>query len=298
MNQSQKIAQELMRFASNYPRQINDKYLPIFEALKVLNIPKKHDQAKCLIIGGGTCQDEIKLLQEITVDAEIFALDSVEPTKSPNLNLRWIEGYAPESLAQFKNQFFDVIICLGASNYFTDTQFVIESICKKAKYGSIFIFDIMQIAPIKAEVKKVLRAYLFDSVDLNEAFSKLKQLSEFFCALSKALSSQNTLNDVAVPELGIKSATPFQQVVFDAIIPIYFRENFDIADLEVLTLWHVMSEGALPLDVDITRLLSDCDLNLLSELVLNENRKVLITTRDRSLSRVFGSCVAAITNAK
>ena len=174
---------------------------------------------------------------------------------------------------------FDIIICLGTTRYFTDIQLTLESICKKAKAESIVIFDIMQLSPVKSEVIKVLRDYLFNSVDYFEAISKLKQLSKFFCNLSRALNSQHALNDVAIPELGIESGTPFQQIIYDAICPIYFKENEESEELEVMTLWQILCEGTLPLDFDMAKLARNCHLNLASEIKLNTNTKAFIAIK-------------------
>ena len=176
-------------------------------------------------------------------------------------------------------EMFDVIICLGATRYFTDIQLTLELICKKAKTKSIVIFDIMQLPPMKLEVTNVLRNYLFNSVDYFEAISKLKQLSKFFCDLSRALNSQHALNDVAIPELGIEMGTPFQQIIYDAICPIYFSENEKSEVIEVMTLWQILCEGTLPLDFDIAKLARNCHLNLASEIKLNTNTKAFIAIK-------------------
>ena len=132
------------------------------------------------LLGGGSCQYELPLIQAIAGNAEIISLDSVKPARFPNLNLSWVEGSAPDGLLLLPEEMFDVIICLGTTRYFIDIQLTLELICKKAKTESIVIFDIMQLPPMKLEVTNVLRDYLFNSVDYFEAVSKLKQLSKFF----------------------------------------------------------------------------------------------------------------------
>lgn len=174
---------------------------------------------------------------------------------------------------------FDVIICLGTTRYFTATQLTLESICKKAKPESIIIFDIMQLSPIKTEVNNVLRDYLLNSVDYLEAMSKLKQLSKFFCKLSRSLNSQHALNDVAIPELGIELGAPFQQVIYDAICPIYFNENDESDEIEVMTLWQILCKGTLPLDFDILNLAKYCNFNVVSDIRLNANTTAFISVK-------------------
>ena len=192
MTKNTEIEQDLLRYASEKLAIRYNKYLPLIEVVKKLGIRKEFQssETKCLIIGGGSCWYELPLIQAITNNAEITSLDLVRPAKFPTLNLRWVEGSAPEGLLLLPEEMFDVIICLGTTRYFTDTHLTLKSICKKARTESIIIFDIMQLSPIKMEVTNVLRDYLLNSVDYLEAMSKLKQLSKFF-ANSVDLSTHN-----------------------------------------------------------------------------------------------------------
>lgn len=281
MTKNTEVEQDLLRYASEKLTIRDNKYLPLVEVVNGLGIRKEFQssETKCLIIGGGSCQYELPLIQAITNNAEITSLDSVKPAKFPNLNLRWVEGYAPEGLLLLPEEMFDVIICLGTTRYFTDTQLTLKSICKKARTESIIIFDIMQLPPIKMEVNNVLRDYLLNSVDYVEAMSKLKQLSKFFCELSRSLDSQHALNDVAIPELGIELGAPFQQVIYDAICPIYFNENDESEEIEVMTLWQILCKGALPFDFDISNLARHCSFNVASDIKLNANTTAIISVK-------------------
>ncbi len=281
MTESTEVEQDLLRYASERLTISDNKYLPLIEVVKQLGIRKdsQSSETKCLIIGGGSCQNELPLIQAITDNSEITVLDSVKPVKFPTLNLRWIEAYAPEGLRLLPEEMFDVIICLGTTRYFTDIQLTLKSICKKAKTESIIIFDIMQLSPIKMEVNKVLRDYLINSVDYAEAMSKLKQLSKFFCNFSRSLNSQHALNDVAIPELGIELGAPFQRVIYDAICPIYFNQNDESEELEVMTLWQILCIGTLPIDFDISNLARDCNFNVASEIRLNANTTAFIAVK-------------------
>ena len=107
----------------------------------------------------------------------------------------------------------------------------------------------------------------------------MKQLSKFFCNLSRALNSQHALNDVAIPELGIELGTSFQQIIYNALFPIYFRKNWKLEEIKNLTLWQILCEGTLPLDFDIAKLARDCHLNLASEIKLNTNTRAFIATK-------------------
>jgi len=281
MTKNHEIYQILLRYACEKLTVRDNKYLPLIEVVKKLGIHKKlqSGEIKCLIIGGGSCQYEIPLIQAITNNAEITSLDSVEPAKFSTLNLRWVEGSAPEGLLLLPEEMFDVIICLGTTRYFTDTQLTLKSICKKARTESIIIFDIMKLSPIKTEATKVLRDYLLNSVDYVEALSKLEQLSKFFCKLSRSLNSQYALNDIAIPELGIESGAPFQQVIYDALCPIYFNENDKSEELEVMTLWQILCTGTLPLDFDISNIARDCNFTIASEIRLNANTTAFISAK-------------------
>jgi ubiquinone/menaquinone biosynthesis C-methylase UbiE len=284
MTKNKEIEQALLRYASGKSNLRDNKYLPLIELIRKLSIRKELEssETKCLIIGGGSCQHELPLIQAITENAEITSLDSVRPAKFPTLNLKWIEGSAPESLMLLPEETFDVIICLGTTRYFTDINFTLETICKKAKTESIIIFDIMQLPPMKTEINCVLRDYLFNSVDYFEALSKLKQLSKFFCNLSKSLNSQHALNEVAIPELGIESGVPFQQVIFDALCPIYFKEYEESEEIEVMTLWQILCNGTLPLDFDISNLAQACNFNVASEIRLNTNTTAYISVKSNT----------------
>ena len=284
MTKNIEIEQALLRYASEKSNLRDNKYLPLIESVKKLSIRKELESSdtQCLIIGGGSCQHELPLIQAITKNAEITSLDSVRPAKFPTLNLKWIEGSAPESLMLLPEEIFDVIICLGTTRYFTDIKFTLETICKKAKTESIVIFDIMQLPPMKTDINSVLRDYLFNSVDYFEAMSKLKQLSNFFCNLSKSLNSQHALNEVAIPELGIESGVPFQQVIFDALCPIYFKEHEEPEEIEVMTLWQILCKGTLPLDFDISNLAQACNFNVVSEIRLNTNTTAFISVKSNT----------------
>lgn len=235
-------------------------------------------------MGGGSCKCELPLIQAVTDNAEITSLDPVKPAKFPNLNLRWVEGSAPEGLLLLPEEMFDVVICLGTTRYFTDTQFTLKQIYKKARTESIIIFDIMQLSPIKMGVNKVLRDYLLNSVDYVEAMSKLKHLSKLFCDLSRSLNSQHALNDVAIPELGIEMGAPFQQVIYDAICPIYFNENYESEEIEVMTLWQILCNGALPLNFDLSNIAKDCNFKVASEIKLNANTTAFISVKTALLA--------------
>jgi ubiquinone/menaquinone biosynthesis C-methylase UbiE len=284
MTKNMPIEQELLRYASETPTTRDNKYLPLIDLAKKLNFRKEFNlsKTKCLIIGGGSCQNEIPLVWAITNNAEIISLDLVEPSKFPKLDLSWVEGTAPEDLLLLPGEVFDVIICLGTTRYFSEVVSTLTSICKKAKPGSIIIFDIMQLSPMKTEVNRVLRDYLFNSRDYFEAMAKLKKLTKFFCGLSRSINSQHAMNEISIPELGIESEVPFQRVIFDAICPTYFKEYEKLEQIEVMTLWHILCKGSLPLDFEISKLELDCNFNVASEIRLNPNTTAFIAVKSNT----------------
>ena len=145
------VAQKLMQHAGTALTSGPNKYVPLIELVKKLSIRKdlESSETKCLIIGGGSCQHDLPLIQAIAGNAEIISLDSVKPARFPNLNLSWVEGSAPDGLLLLPEEMFDIIICLGTTRYFIDIQLTLELICKKAKTKSIVVFDIMQLPPMK-----------------------------------------------------------------------------------------------------------------------------------------------------
>lgn len=242
---------------------------------------KKDTRKRVLIVGGGSCFYEIKLLKAtMWTDYEVFLVDKAVPTYLANTQLTWIDEFMPNALDKIEKENFDLFICLANSYYWPDSVKIYEKCFTLLNPGAMIVTDFLLTPPIRKAVNQILRDWLLDSTTSENLFVRVNSLTELSFQLNRSLHESSYVPDICVEELGMdNSHINTQQLAYESLWPLWFKIGASRQEIERYTLWQVLSHGELSMSFDINSFAKQNKLSVNRIVRIAKNRTGLIATK-------------------
>jgi len=240
----------------------NDKYLNLKKIKKVL------------IIGGGTCKSEQKILNQFGItDIEITSCDFIKPKiydRKLVKKLNWIsKSISKKSKVPTKGK-YDLIICLATSRYFEDPFKVLFNLKLLLNEKSLILFDFYYLPPIRRASVDFMYKWLIKewAKNKNQTKKKLLSIAKISKHLGKHLSEKKINQEISIPELGIYSGErDIQSIVYESFFPFWSRTGASTKEISFLLAWQFLS---ISNDYDKNKISKFCDKKKLNIISLHE----------------------------
>lgn len=275
-------------------KKLNEKFSLLQTKIKELvstgeirldSVPQeKQIPKKILVIGGGDLLLELSLISLLKIrDYQITNIDPVQRGQMcPKISQ--ITGYAPDALKYLEVSSFDLAICIGASRYFEDLSATFIQIAKLVKDGHPLIFDFAITRDLRRATSTALRNYLLSAQDQRDLDNRIDELITFSLSLNNGLKSlpmtEGFQESWFSDQRNFKNA---QELLYECILPFWFKEGTSREMIEALTLWQILCRGEVSVNFDFDELLKISQATQVSRFKTNFNTLVIVAKKMNKL---------------
>ena len=260
-----------------------DKYLPVFKNKKIFEVLTKKEIKRVLIIGGGTCKSEQKILKTLKFkNLSLFSCDVVKPKVYETevvKTITWIEGKISEDQVFKFSHKFDILICLATSRYFKNPFNLLTNLRKHLKKNAVIIFDFYYLPPVRQKAVNVMNNWLLSEWKKDEKNAQKKLLTLSFISKELARLAKNSKIVVKdqISELGIfKGESNIQSIIYESIFPFWSRENASLKKVSALLTWQFLSIGNDTSKMKITNYSKKNHIKIVSLEQISKDTNILI----------------------
>lgn len=226
---------------------------------------------------------EQSVLQDVGFsNGDVICIDQVAPLESRFLggnSLVWIKGLVPHTVGEDDIPPADVLVCLGASRYFTDAFDEYRKVVGRLRPGALVVIDFFNLPVIRRTAIAALREWVFTEWvrDRDSTMASLKDIARVSLSIGQGLAGSTVRIESSCPTLGLNSGIyATQRVLFEVFFPLSFKSGTDEEEMLAQIVWHLLCYSVEGNEERVLAFADSCAIDVIGVLALTPDTNVLV----------------------